>query len=829
MIINAFKFIILVVIASVIFIFPGVVYADFTATVPAGTEVTMQDPQAVIPVTITNTGPTRDIRIIVFRVNAGQYNISDATVPPPGWCVNNVNNQRIVFALIQGNGSCGQGSTASEISPGESLLFNITVLPLSASADVSGDTFARIRVQNQNNINLSGPLPTWTRRSLEASLSSAPGSVGVGEELTLTMQVTNRSTVSQSTVSSLPAPPSPSSVIVSFQDGPYYGSTLLDGQHTSSSTVITVDSTSEFPSIGTVRIGAEEICYTGITATTFTGATRGCNGTTASAHSDNSTAYRVTPFSLAPGQTGTMTWKYSADITGSVYFSARGTNAVGTARSVNLNSNTVIIGDFAASLFLSPASAISGDTVTATMLVTNNGTGSLINVTPSTPLGCAGGAVETLVTGPVPTDIFSLAPGSSGLFSWTYQITGSVGEAYCLTGNASADGPVTTNTTTSNSGTVSVYSVNTQPTAIASGTTNQTITWTVYNGSGCGIRSVRVATPASGGDWACSSVAPPAGWNASCANTVNFRSTNGAFDIPTGGSQNFSITFSTTETVTADKVVSFPVRVRPRGCGNNQAWLGSYVTVTANAVSLAHSPAGPIFADGSSFYTITATLTSNGSPVSGKSIDFLTSNGTLSSSTATTDSNGEATVSLFAPNSTTDTTSDVTASYLNAEGTDTVSFAGWTLANLQYWGSLSPLSVDCGTSYSFTMNVKNVSGSTMNLTTGSYFAFNDSASGGSGIYVAYLDSATSLSVGQTKTLTFGSPTSAGGGGGVAVDSTFTAGSYSPIPNSSPPPESGLFFTDGGTNDQYRGVTDAVMVGGTCGKVRIYIIDWHEMR
>ena len=72
---------------------------------------------------------------------------------------------------------------------------------------------------------------------------------------------------------------------IDYQDT---GSTLLDGSITDSDTTVTVDSTASFKSGGgTFRVGTELIDYTGVTATTFTGCTRGQYGTTAAAHADN--------------------------------------------------------------------------------------------------------------------------------------------------------------------------------------------------------------------------------------------------------------------------------------------------------------------------------------------------------------------------------------------------------------------------------------------------------------------------------------------------------------------------------------------------------------
>lgn len=801
----------------------------FTVMVPANTEVTMQDPNEALPFTITNNSASKYIREITFQVDTGKYNISSATVPPTGWCVKDVTTSEITFSLQQASGACSNGQTGSQIAPGGSSTFNITVLPLAASSDIVNDTLTTVTIGSQGGLTLSGSLPAWTRRSLEASLTATPSSAGVGDEITLTMQVTNRSTATQTLISTDPSPPSYSSAIVTYSGGPYYGSTSLSGDHTASASIITVASTGEFPSSGTVKIESEEICYTGKTATTFTGVTRGCNSTTAAAHTSGSSVYSLNAFSLSAGETRTVVWTYTAQITGSVYFTASARNGSGTAKSKTVNSNTVVIGDFTAAMSLSPSRVISGQNVTVLMTVKNNGSTALVNVIPSALTACAGGAAETLVSGPSPSGVSTLAAGSSAVFSWTYGITGSVGQSYCLSGSASANGPVTTNTITTNTGTISDYSVTVAPSIIQSGAANVTLTWTVYNGSGCSVQEVDVDTPAGGGDWSCSSVSYPSGWSGGCSNMVQFTSGGGANDIASGGTKSFSITFSTTETVTSDKVAEFPVTLTARGCGGSTDTLGSYVTIVANGLTLAHTPAGPIYADGSSFYTMTATLTSGGVPVAGKTVTFTTTNGSLSPSSAVTDANGEAAVSLVAPNSTTDTSATVTASYLSASDDDAVSFTGWTKPSLQYWGGLGPVSADCGSAYSFTMNVRNISGaSSMTIGTGSYFAFNDSSTGGSAVFIAYLDSPATIGPGVTQALTFGSPTSSGGGGGVSVSSGFMAGTYSPTANSSPPPQSGLFFTDGGTNDQYRSVTDNITLTGACGTVKVHIIEWHEM-
>lgn len=62
------------------------------------------------------------------------------------------------------------------------------------------------------------------------------------------------------------------------------------------SVTLTVDDATNFSPAGTLIIGTELISYTGKTGTTFTGCTRGAQGTIAAPHSDNSIVEEATPF-----------------------------------------------------------------------------------------------------------------------------------------------------------------------------------------------------------------------------------------------------------------------------------------------------------------------------------------------------------------------------------------------------------------------------------------------------------------------------------------------------------------------------------------------------
>ena len=74
--------------------------------------------------------------------------------------------------------------------------------------------------------------------------------------------------------------------------------TQLNGAITSSTTPIVVDSTTGFPTAGTILIDSELITYTSTTSTNFAGTvTRGAYGTTAASHTDNSIVTNATGFS----------------------------------------------------------------------------------------------------------------------------------------------------------------------------------------------------------------------------------------------------------------------------------------------------------------------------------------------------------------------------------------------------------------------------------------------------------------------------------------------------------------------------------------------------
>jgi hypothetical protein len=74
---------------------------------------------------------------------------------------------------------------------------------------------------------------------------------------------------------------------------------------TTATTTVTVNSTTGFPASGRITIDAEQINYTGTTATTFTGCTRAQGGTVAAAHASGNAVYPATTVTVAVIATAT--------------------------------------------------------------------------------------------------------------------------------------------------------------------------------------------------------------------------------------------------------------------------------------------------------------------------------------------------------------------------------------------------------------------------------------------------------------------------------------------------------------------------------------------
>jgi len=70
---------------------------------------------------------------------------------------------------------------------------------------------------------------------------------------------------------------------------------LTDNPLTAGAVTVNVSDTTNFPTVGIITIDLEAIHYTGTTGTSFTGCTRGFDGTIAASHLLNSTVFHDIP------------------------------------------------------------------------------------------------------------------------------------------------------------------------------------------------------------------------------------------------------------------------------------------------------------------------------------------------------------------------------------------------------------------------------------------------------------------------------------------------------------------------------------------------------
>lgn len=293
-----------------------------------------------------------------------------------------------------------------------------------------------------------------------------------------------------------------------------------------------------------------------------------------------STTYNPNPLTLAPGASGTISFVYStagAD-NGTIFFTANARNNTNSATSRSATSNTLAVSRLAISIavrgpvVLSPQCIFSGDTATFTMTVTNNTGSTVTNITPSTLTATTTPGGGTIAVGafssPSPVCIASIANGSSGTFTWTASITGTLGSpkpTFYVTGstlyNRTGSCPVPsggTSSVTANSTLEDLdgYVVSLTPAATNASSTNEEIVWSITN-YGCeAIQQVSIAgsIPAgwawTGGDsYSLVSDTNLETWTVGGANPpVVFASPALADRLPKLQSGIFSLVFPTTPT-----------------------------------------------------------------------------------------------------------------------------------------------------------------------------------------------------------------------------------------------------------------------------------------
>ncbi|MEA3309025.1 MAG: hypothetical protein U9Q70_05885 [Chloroflexota bacterium] len=186
---------------------------EYEIAATADSAVTMGDMAGILTFVITNTSGSNcngPIDYIQLDFDASIYELSNATSAPDGWRIDEIWNAGGGQAYVL----YGANSTTEALSPGESRKFSVRVkgttqgnnngrFPNDTAQDEE-DTLAELLIRYENfapNTNdeetYAGNLPTWLRHGLAVQVIASPPSVAVGDSITVTMMVDNRSDTAQ--------------------------------------------------------------------------------------------------------------------------------------------------------------------------------------------------------------------------------------------------------------------------------------------------------------------------------------------------------------------------------------------------------------------------------------------------------------------------------------------------------------------------------------------------------------------------------------------------------------------------------------------------------
>ncbi|MFV2081505.1 MAG: hypothetical protein ACC669_06540, partial [bacterium] len=211
----------------------GGVVGTYNLSIIGDPEVIMGNSTATISLSLTNTTGSGNPSIgwVRFDVESTLYYVSLSNLPPAGWQVVEIKNAGVGQTYII------YEATSGVLSPGESETFNLVVTgtndePFPADVNNISDIFDAVEVK-ENGGNKAGTFtgnkPSWTRYGLATGITASPTSRGVDDNITLSVLVTNRTTVTQTGIQ-------PGAIAVSgngsvlYLSGPVPGSVTLDPQ-----------------------------------------------------------------------------------------------------------------------------------------------------------------------------------------------------------------------------------------------------------------------------------------------------------------------------------------------------------------------------------------------------------------------------------------------------------------------------------------------------------------------------------------------------------------------------------------------------------------------
>lgn len=181
--------------------------AAFTVSLPADSAVKIESPSRLL-FKVTNTAERESLNRLSLRFPSG-YRVAGGSAPS-GWTVEQATGEGAEIGFR----TTDEAKCTGAIAPGQSLVFGAEVIA-SALRSVSSDRLVSAEAeQSCHGVALDPPavLPAWERLGIEAVLAAKPPSLGVGGTVTVTMTVTNRSTVELHEISALLSPTGTGSV-----------------------------------------------------------------------------------------------------------------------------------------------------------------------------------------------------------------------------------------------------------------------------------------------------------------------------------------------------------------------------------------------------------------------------------------------------------------------------------------------------------------------------------------------------------------------------------------------------------------------------------------
>jgi len=195
----------------------------FTISVPADSAVKI-DFSSRLAFSVKNTAEQESLSRLTLRFPSG-YRVTGGSAPL-GWIVEQSTAPQGQTAEITFR-TADEAQCSGAIAPGGSFVFPVEVIA-PASRSVTPDSLASAQgEQSCSGLALEPPaaLPSWSRLGIEAALAAGPPVLGLGGDVTVTMIVSNLSTVELTDVSALLRPAGTGSV--SGLAGPIPGTLTL--------------------------------------------------------------------------------------------------------------------------------------------------------------------------------------------------------------------------------------------------------------------------------------------------------------------------------------------------------------------------------------------------------------------------------------------------------------------------------------------------------------------------------------------------------------------------------------------------------------------------